>query len=579
MAPKGWRPPLLVLPLGVLAAACVATLVLPFRMIEPDDDDYFYGMIAFARGKLVMTAQEVAALREVRLPDPEKDRGGPNHSPGRFRAMAVRSPKGFIRERSPGHYALLALFHLGGLDRYANVVLAFVVLGFFYYLVRCHLGESGEVAVTASLLLVLNPTFLTMLYRVYMSDFDYFVWATVSLGLYLVARRSGRLVVCGAAGLALSLSVFFRNTNAVAFLVIGAYELVGWLFGRSVREAAADQPRRFGWKQIAVLVVSVAVGLVPLAWYGWVTTGQVFGQGYQYRFGRENLAYFALWDARAVFSLRHLFQGEQRGMMAQGYTLSVGLARLLLGYPLVVVAPAGLVAMARRRVRPALFFGLWLGLFWGIYLCYRTIRADSFQFMCRKLSPALAPLALGAAVALRDLPRRARRALFATIVFFSLGVTAEFFVQFLLERLGPRGRPGVGRRAAPPKVPPEVLLDGALEDLGRGDAGGAATRVRRVAEILLRLPAPLRQATRHLAARAKSLDDALREAARQGKPLSDQQRAALARRLRALRRELLDALPPPPGGPPPGQPPPFGPGRPGPTRRPPPRPREWPRDF
>jgi len=58
------------------------------------------------------------------------------------------------------------------------------------------------------------------------------------------------------------------------------------------------------------------------------------------------------------------------------------------GYPLVLLALPGLLLMGRRRLRPGLFLGLWLGLFWGVYLCYGTIRADSFQLMWRKLSPA-----------------------------------------------------------------------------------------------------------------------------------------------------------------------------------------------
>ena len=136
MAPKHrWLPPVL-LPLAVLAAACAVVLALPFRMIEPDDDDYFYGMHAFSTGKVVLTRAEAEKLASIPLADPAKRR------PQMVRGIGTS--RGFIRERSPGHYALLALFHRAGLDRYANVVLAFIAVGFFYYVVRRHTGEGAE---------------------------------------------------------------------------------------------------------------------------------------------------------------------------------------------------------------------------------------------------------------------------------------------------------------------------------------------------------------------------------------------------------------------------------------------------
>ena len=281
--------PLVLIPFAVLAVACVVMVALPFRMIEPDDDDFFYGMHAFARGKVVMTAAEAREL--VEIPPPDASRRGPRMARG------VRSPKGFIRERSPGHYALLALFHLAGLDRYVNVALAFVVVGLFYCFTRRFVGGDVETAVLATLLLIVNPTFLTMLYRVYMSDFDYFVWATVSLGLYFMARRTGRLWLCALAGLSLSISVAFRNTNAIAFVAILAYEaLRQWLRMLDLARWRAESTEApvhdtLGWKPPITLFAFVVVGLVPLLWYNYATTGQLLGSGYQYRLGRESSTY------------------------------------------------------------------------------------------------------------------------------------------------------------------------------------------------------------------------------------------------------------------------------------------------
>jgi hypothetical protein len=281
------------------------------------------------------------------------------------------------------------------------------------------------------------------------------------------------VVLCVLAGLSLALSVAFRNTNAIAFLAIGAYELGLFLqrYRELVRahrgEGLVGPHEAFGWWRAAVIAGCVLIGLVPLLWYNRATTGQLFGSGYQYRLARETggalslldgqptAKYFALWDAEAVFSLRHLFLGQARGFMSQGYTLSVGLTRLLAGYPLLLLAPAGLLLMGRRRLRPALFLGLWLGTFLGVYLCYRTIRGDSFQFMCRKLSPMLAPLAIGAGVLLARLPRAARYAALAAVAAVSLGVTSEFFVQFLGEG---RGLPPGPRPLRPPGALPGVPL-------------------------------------------------------------------------------------------------------------------------
>jgi len=595
-------PPILI-PLGVLLAACVAALALPFRMIEPDDDDYFYGMHAFARGQVVVTPEEARELPKIQLPDETRRFG---QGPGAPMAMGVRSPKGFIRERSPGHYALLAFFHRFGADRLANAALALAVVVFCYFFARRQLELSAEVAVLASVLLIVNPTFLTGLYRVYMSDFDYFVWATLSLGLYFMARRTGSLWVCGAAGLSLALSVFFRNTNAISFLVIGAYEVLRYWLGlradAALGRAAFQMPdaqcqigreeesqdrlkaglrtqnRSFGWRQAAVLAVAVVVGLIPLAWYGYAITGGLFGQGYQYRFERQGAAYLALWDSRAIFSLYHL-----------GYTFSVGLPRLLQGYPLILLAPAGLLLLGRRREdgsagaspsqdgsagaspsqallrapaqRPALFLVLWLGLYWGVYLCYSTIREDSFQFMCRKLLPALAPLAVGAAVALGALPRQVRYATLAIVLLFSLGVTSEFFDRFIGgHRGGPMGPPRMGPGGVGPGGPmmrpgaelPDDLLRKAIERLG-DDPRAAEQALRALIGVLRDIPsqAPLhaRQATAKLLPRVIALDAELRKAAESGNALSPERQKAVREQLKALEPTVRDELAPRPEGP------------------------------
>ena len=533
------------IPFAVLAAACAFALTLPFRMIEPDDDDFFYGMHAFARGRVVMTQEEARELGRIELPDTTR-----RHS---HVARGVRSPRGIIRERSPGHYALLAALHLAGIDRLANILLAIGTVVFVYAFVRNHVDDSGSLPALTCVLLVVNPTFLTMLYRVYMSDFAYFAWATVSLGLYFVARRRRSAALAALAGLTLSLSVFFRNTNAIGFLVIAAYEVASALLRRRELararrgDATAEHTARTPWTWPVLLIAGIAVGLIPLLWYSYATTGHLLGSGYQYRLGRQSSAYFALWDARAVFSLRHLLLGESRGMMSQGHTLSVGLARVLQGYPLVLLAPAGLLVLRRRRLRPALFLGLWLLFFWGIYLCYRTIRADSFQFMCRKLSPALVPLAIGAAALLVRLPPRARYAVLAATLAVSLGVSAEFFVRYLpagSEPPMPGGRVPAGRRESPSQIARR-----AFRCLETGQFREAANMVASIREILATMPAHAparaRETARALAPRAQQMATALERFAEAAAPPTQAERGRLAGELRAIAADLNRSLPPP----------------------------------
>jgi hypothetical protein len=314
-------------------------------------------------------------------------------------------------------------------------------------------------------------------------------------------------------------------------------------------------------------------------WYSHKTTGELFGSGYQYRLDRESSGLFGLWNARAVFSPRHLFLGEVRGFMSQGYTLSVGLALVLQGYPLVVLAPAGLLLMVRRRLRPALFLAAWLAVFWGIYLCYRTIRADSFQFMCRKLLPALAPLAIGAAVALGQMPRRVRYATFAVVTLVSLGVATDFFVKFLAAERGmPPGPPGMGPPGGPPGPmrrpafgPPDQQLRAAAERL-KDDPRAASQALHGVVEFLGNVPpmapAEVRQGAAKLLPRVQAIEAELRKAADSGKPLAAERQKALRDELLKLEPELRDVLPPRLEGPPeegwkgppqPGEKTPFGP--------------------
>ena len=85
---------------AALVIVCAAAFLLPVVLIEPDDFDWYSGMISFSHGYFVASEQQV---REVHEEMAEQLGYGEFHPP------RARNRNGFIHERSPGYYGLLAL--------------------------------------------------------------------------------------------------------------------------------------------------------------------------------------------------------------------------------------------------------------------------------------------------------------------------------------------------------------------------------------------------------------------------------------------------------------------------------------
>jgi len=443
--------------LAALVVVCVAVLLLPVVLVEPDDYDWYAGMISFSRGHFVSSEEEVWEIQ-----DEMAERFGR----GEFHAPIVRNEKGFVHERSPGYYGLQGLFYLVGLNRCTNIFLAIACVLFFFHLVRKY--ADGKLALVASLLMIFNPTFLTGLYRVYMSDFAYFVFGLFGMGVYWMAREKGKSWLYAVAGLLLSVSVIFRITNVIFFVSIALYELIILIFPKRLASTEGEGPNLsvFAPRCLIPLLLGLIIGIIPLLLYNKQTMGSIFATGYSSRFSHEGWKYVSLFGEHAIFSLRNL-----------SYTVPVGFPRLLQGYPIVLLAPAGFFLMGRSRRRFALFVGLWFATYWATYLCYSTIREDSFQFMCRKFLPSLPAMSIGGAAVLQAMRSRWRMLGMATIAIFGIAVASEFMVRFVVPQ--PFGKPPLpGRMRGPfgpvarPEIPPDVrmrveLLHRLMDEAGR----------------------------------------------------------------------------------------------------------------
>ncbi len=515
-----------------LTLVCVASLMLPTVLVEPDDYDWYSGMISFSRGHFVSSEEEIGEIHEAMA---ERFRRGEFHFP------LVRNEKGFVHERSPGYYGLLALFYLFELDRYTNVFLVVGCVLFFFFVLRKYAGE--RIALSACLLMIFNPTFLTGLYRVYMSDFAYFVFGLFGMGTYWMARERGNAWLHLLAGFLLSVSVVFRVTNAIFFVSIALYELCILVFPKALPQAVGGSPPRpvFAPRSLVPLALGLVIGIVPLLLYNYHTMGKILAAGYSYRFSHEGTEYFSLFGRNATFSLRNL-----------GYTFPVGLPRLLLGYQIIVLAPAGFFFLGRERRRLALFAGLWLAAYWAFYLCYSTIREDSFQFMCRKFLPSLPALCIGAASVLEAIKGRWRIIILATFAVFGIAVASEFTVRFVVPQ--PFGKPVFPRRQPPPEAFREVAdrlgqVDGLLEK----NPNEALRPLRRCVIILKDLaqtmPGPVGAELGGSSASLHELEKELKQSLKEGKKPSREQIAQYRAVIRETHRkleELAGAIPGPP---------------------------------
>jgi len=390
-----------------VALANALLALFPQRRVEPDDQCFYYGMRIFSRGRLVLTPRELAreqeeAARRIERPIP----------PG-----WVRTPKGMVFEKSPGYAGLLALFHRMRSERLVNPLLSLIAVVLLFWMLRNE-PIGGRFAFFSALLTLLNPSFLLMLYRTFMSDCSSAVIVLLSLGLYYVGERDGGRKAYVLSGLFLGLSVIFRYSNLLSYGVIFLYAVAQELRDRR------DSRGLYLWLTRRGLWIALGTSLIPLAllaFYSYRTTGSPFRIGYSYTILR---------NPSPAFSLSYLPRNLLRIVPL-----------LLLGFPTLILVPRGMVLLLKTRERMGVFLLCWMFVYFGTYLCYEWIRSDHFIFQTRFFLPALFPVTIASGAAIASWRERwTTRLTGALLTSITLVLCGDFFARYILgpgEQIGP----------------------------------------------------------------------------------------------------------------------------------------------
>ena len=374
--------------LAVLATLIAAsTILLPMRILEPDDKAFKDTMLLFSSGALVRPLDGT-------LPQ------GWAEVPGR---------KWLMSEKPPGHPLALAALHKLGLERLVNplwvaaCVLALVMLG-------GALNPGPRFRWLVVILFVSNPTLLLMTYRTYMSDLPGAAAVTCFAALFLAAELKGRRRHYLLAGLFLGLSVVIRYNNLIACLVLPLYFMAMGL----LRERSACG--LYTWLRGAPAWLVAAGAALPMAGqlcYNWWTTGSPVKVGYSF----------------TMFLSEHPRFGERFFL----HNLLDVPPLLLLGFPCLVLLPLGAVKLFQRQRRIAVFCLLLVTTFFVFYLASYWVRADHFIFTSRYYLPALFGMTICAAEAI--LAFRSRRAAALTVcllILLSASLAGDFVKRYVL---------------------------------------------------------------------------------------------------------------------------------------------------
>ena len=422
---------------AAFALLCLIVLIVPARLVEPDDYAYRASIVAITQGHFLTLSTAQAARLAGQLAGP----GGPGGI-----VQWVQLPGGrWISEKDPGYPFLAAPFQALGIIRLAPLFYgALGCLGLFFG-ARRWLGRYGAAA--AVVLFCSSGAALLFAWRDYMPTFtDAALIAAGTGGLLwavLAAEATARRRTwAGLAGFAaLEAAVFVRYTDIVVLGCAVVAVVAAWRL-RAVPAAA------LGWWLGSVAVFGAAVAVFDDLVYG-----GPLRSGY-----RPGEITFSL--AAVLPNLRYMP------------------AHLLQAMPMLVLGLAALAwiaarwvrlrgndderaAHARRDLAVALALAAsWFSV-WGLYAAY-TWTANPFgstlQF-ARFYVPALGAISLLGSWLVTRLPRRAWLAAVtfaaAAVLMFGLGGWSFAVIhQFSLGGIS-HGPPGVVRRVAP-GTPPGV---------------------------------------------------------------------------------------------------------------------------
>ena len=439
--------------LAAFAVLCLIVLIVPARLVEPDDYAYRASIVAITQGHFLALSTAQVDRLAAQLPGPgggpvaAGPGGGPvAGGPGGI-VQWVQLPGGrWISEKDPGYPFLAAPFQALGIIRLAPLCYgALGCLGLFFG-ARRWLGRYGGAA--AVVLFCSSGAALLFAWRDYMPTFTDAALIAAGTGALLWAALAAeatawRRTWAGLAGFAaLEAAVFVRYTDIVVLGCAVVAVVAAWRL-RAVPAAA------LGW-----WLGSVAVSGAAVAVFDDLVYGGPLRSGY-----RPGEITFSL--AAVLPNLRYMQ------------------AHLIQAMPMLVLGLAALAWIAARwvrlrgnddkraaRARRDLAVGLalaasWFSV-WGLYAAY-TWTANPFgstlQF-ARFYVPAIGAISLLGSWLVTRLPRRAWLATATSaavaVVMFGLGAWSFAVIhQFSLGGIR-NGPPGVVRQVAP-GAPPGVV--------------------------------------------------------------------------------------------------------------------------
>lgn len=444
--------------------AAIMTLVIPDRMVEPDDWAYYYGVQNFSQGKLVIDSQ----LHTQQM-DEAKKLGG---QLGQYVQLADNK---WALEKAPGYVFFLVPFELLHIPKWGNVLLALGLVIVMYLLLKRLRDE--KTACVGSLLILFTPVSLIMLHRSYVDSFAAGAFLAMGGGLYIyysleVMRRSPIYsgVLLFLAFLFISWSVVVRYTNlpvAAVFVVHFIVTRCLFFFKGEKRKVLFETPS---------IIIGIIISLVILLWYDITVFGSPFDYGYNYTHASIKFAFQFIGQVNGAGESipLNIIEGNMRNMPMA----------LLLGFPLLVVGLPGFgVVLYQKLATPVSdnppgkkynldselswdTLGMLIGWFVFVFVLYMLYEWTSpaamadrpFIFVDRFYLPGLFPIAVITSLVMTRLPTK----LLAIIVLIIVLIGSFLYVQ---SAVWGKSVTGTSQNVPLQQLSPQTTLQSGQEDL------------------------------------------------------------------------------------------------------------------
>lgn len=358
-------------------------LLLPLKLLEPDDNTFKIGADLVSKGKLYFTKSEFETAKEEYLK-------ANNHPIPLF----IRNGDKFYPEKSPGWWFFLGIAKTIHIERY--VILLFAIVFFVsFLLLRNHSSEEfSDNTILSGLLFLLTPGFITLLYRPYLSDFP--AAALISLTGYL-AYTSRKNLSFFFLGFFSGLAITFRYAHFPLILFFIVFSI---LMNKSFKNAL-------------FIAAGLAVSLFPLLLFFYKVTGSILGINYSYI--NSNKQIFSL------FAIKRNFPKL--------------LPILICAYPHLFILPFMSFSEIKKsfaRSKLPVFLIIWFLIAFVPYLFFCWLRHQAYPFMARFELTGLVPLVLLSLIVLKSMKKKHSFALISFIFLFSAFSIFTFFNEWII---------------------------------------------------------------------------------------------------------------------------------------------------